>query len=255
MDSVSRQLLLSAAGATPPPTAPLSIWTMESISGNTVPDSVGSLTGTKSGGSVVTGRVGNALRLSLASDYISMGRASRSTYDTASTSLAMWIKFNSLSATAYLASNHCRTAGAGSIYNNGSLLYVTSSGAVGAANVVLNNETWTDGGVGGSTTNYSPAVSTAASHVTTGNWYHIVVVSLANSITLYVNKAKIGTTTHSQNKRTGSGDSSVNGLYSLGNWVYDNTSYFTAVGADIDETRHYNYGLTDSNVEWLYANT
>lgn len=255
MDSVSRQLLMSGtSGAVAPPTAPLSIWTMDDISGNAVPDSVGTLTGTKYGGSVVTGRVGSALNQASTSNYISMGRAQRSAYDTASNSVAIWAKFNTLN-NGYLFANHARAGDSGSTYNNGWFIGINSSGGVSAGNVVLDNETWTDGGIGGSSTNPYPRVSAANGTLTTADYFHIAAVSLDKSITLYVNGVKIGTTTHSQSKRTGNGDSSINGIYSLGNWLYDNTTFLTGVLADIDEARHYNYALTDSNVEWLYANT
>lgn len=255
MDSVSRQLLLSAAGATPPPTAPLSIWTMESISGNTVPDSVGSLPGTKtSAASVVTGYSGNALRFAASTDYINMGNR-KSAYDTAVSSIAMRVKFNTL-ADSYLISNHARGGGSGSIYNNGWTATVTPAGKLRATNTVLNNEAWTDGGTGGgSGTDYTPRVSTPDGALTTGVYYLITVVSGLTYITLYLNDVKIGTTTHSQNKRTGFGDASINGHYCLGNYLYDNgTNLNRAVYADIDETRHYNYALTDANVAWLNAN-
>lgn len=254
--SAIQQLLASykSGGGTSPPTAPLSIWTMDSISGNTVPDSAGTLTGTKSGGTVVAGRVGSAVRQASTSDYINMGRAQRATYDTASTSVAMWIKFNTLNG-GYLCSNHARTGGVGSTYNNGWFARINASGGMYVSNVVLNNETWTDGGTGSTFSSYTPSITAADGTLNTTDYCHIVVVSLATSIALYINKVKVGTTTHSQNKRTGNGDASVNGLYSVGNWLYDNSAISTAVLADIDEVRHYNYALTDANVEWLYSNT
>lgn len=257
MDSVSRQLLMSGGGLAPPAVAPISIWTMDGVSGNNVPDSQSLQAGTKtSGASVVTGRIGNAIRHANSGlDYISMGRATRTSYDTTNNSVAMWVKFNTLN-DGYLFDNNNRQGGSGSPYNNGWYMRVTAGGSLRAFNTLLNNESWSDGGTGGGTgTDYTPRVSTPAGALSTGVWNHIVAVSQDKSITLYLNSVKIGTTTHTQSKRIGNGDASINGLYVLGNYIYDNNQVLTGVLADIDESRHYNYALTDSNVAWLYANT
>lgn len=256
MSALQQLLLAGKSGAgVAPPTAPLSIWTMDSITGNTVNDSVGSLPGTKtSAATAVAGYTGNALRFAAGTDYLDMGNRNAA-YDTAVNSIAMRVKFNALT-NRYLISNHARAGGSGSIYNNGWTASISAGGELYANNNVLNNETWTDGGTGGgSVTSYSPQVSTPAGTLVTGTYYLITVVSGATYITLYLNNTKIGTTTHSQNKRTGAGDAGINGHYCFGAYMYDNgASLNIAVQADIDEIRHYNYALTDDNVTWLNSN-
>lgn len=158
-------------------------------------------------------------------NYIDVGNDSSLNFGTGEITISAWIKGNSSKANQFIYSKETDVSS-----DEGVILYLRSSGSI------IRFEYWnsTDGDFVDST-----------QFVNDGNWHHVVAVRNSTNNSIYVdgNLSAMGI---SENIDADSSGSAIIGL--------ELTSPTTNFNGSIDETRVYNRSLTQSEIDYLFAN-
>ncbi len=204
-------------------------YSLDETSGTVIDATGNGNNGTNNGATAgVLGKVGNAYGFNGSNNYISLVNANVITNNMLNATVSVWVNTNSLNTRRYILAS-----------GNGFNSYDETLQIFFWDNNTLNISFFRNGGVdlGG--------VSYNSSNMNTGEWYHIVSVLSNNSIKLYLNGVKVGSTVRLSSDPV----SSSTNMMAIGRFGTYNGYYFDG---SLDEVGIWNRALSQEEISRLY---